>query len=66
MPHADPVGAAAAARDLPALDAVIADCYACPRLVAWREEKARVKPKRYRDQTYWGRPVPASQRLPSR
>jgi len=26
--------------------------------VAWREEVARVKVKRFRDWTYWGRPVP--------
>ncbi len=57
MPHADPV-AAAAARDLPTLDAAIADCFACPRLVAWREEQARVKVARFRDETYWARPVP--------
>ena len=31
--------AAGAARDLPTLDAAIADCFACPRLVAWREER---------------------------
>lgn len=33
-------------------------CRKCPRLVAWREEVARVKRKAYRDQEYWGRPVP--------
>jgi uracil-DNA glycosylase family 4 len=33
-------------------------CRACPRLVAWREEAARVKVKRFRDWTYWARPVP--------
>jgi len=32
-------------------------CRACPRLVAWREEVARVKRRAYRDQTYWGRPI---------
>ena len=31
---------AAAAPDLAALDAAVADCFACPRLVAWREEVA--------------------------
>ena len=34
-------------------------CRRCPRLVAWREEVARVKRRAYRDQEYWGRPVPA-------
>ena len=33
-------------------------CRACPRLVAWREEAARVKVKRFRDWVYWARPVP--------
>ena len=33
-------------------------CRKCPRLVAWREEVARVKRKAYRDQEYWGKPVP--------
>jgi uracil-DNA glycosylase family 4 len=58
MPHGDPGAAAGAARDLPTLDSAIADCFACPRLVAWREEQARVKVARYRDETYWARPVP--------
>jgi uracil-DNA glycosylase family 4 len=49
---------AAAATDLPVLDAGVADCFACPRLVAWREEAARVKRAAFRDQTYWGRPIP--------
>ena len=44
--------------DLPALDAAVVECRACPRLVAWREEVARVKRAAFRDQTYWGRPVP--------
>jgi uracil-DNA glycosylase family 4 len=48
---------AAAAADLTALDAEIADCFACPRLVAWREEVATVKRAAFRDQDYWGRPV---------
>jgi uracil-DNA glycosylase family 4 len=40
------------------LDAAVVDCFACPRLVAWREEQARVKVARFRDEPYWGRPVP--------
>jgi len=58
VPHHDPRAAARAAADLPALDAAISDCFACPRLVAWREEQARVKVARFRDETYWARPVP--------
>jgi uracil-DNA glycosylase len=33
-------------------------CRACPRLVAWREEVARVKRRAYLAERYWGRPVP--------
>ena len=33
-------------------------CRRCPRLVAWREEVARVKRAAFADQEYWGRPVP--------
>jgi uracil-DNA glycosylase len=58
MPQSDPVVAAQEAPDLPALDAAIVDCFACPRLVAWREEQARSKVARFRDEVYWGRPVP--------
>jgi uracil-DNA glycosylase family 4 len=43
---------------LAALSAEIVDCRRCPRLVAWREEMARVKVRRFRDEPYWGRPVP--------
>jgi len=40
------------------LNKEIVACRKCPRLVAWREEVARVKRKAYREQEYWGRPVP--------
>ncbi len=33
-------------------------CRLCPRLVAWREEVARTRRRAYRDQEYWGKPVP--------
>lgn len=33
-------------------------CRKCPRLVAWRQEVARVKRKAYKDEEYWGKPVP--------
>jgi uracil-DNA glycosylase family 4 len=33
-------------------------CRACPRLVAWREQVAATKRRAYREETYWGRPVP--------
>jgi uracil-DNA glycosylase family 4 len=40
------------------LDAALVECRACPRLVAWREKIAAEKRAAYRDETYWGRPVP--------
>ena len=40
------------------LTAEIVDCRRCPRLVEWRERVAREKVLRFRDETYWGRPVP--------
>jgi uracil-DNA glycosylase family 4 len=43
---------------LAVLDERIAECRACPRLVAWREEVARTKRAAFADWTYWGRPVP--------
>ncbi|OLL75666.1 Uracil-DNA glycosylase, family 5 [Pseudonocardia sp. Ae168_Ps1] len=49
-------------RDLPGpldlLDRDISECRACPRLVEWRERVAVEKRAAFRDQTYWGRPVP--------
>jgi uracil-DNA glycosylase family 4 len=61
MPEADPAHIAHIAStvpDLVALDSAIADCRACPRLVEWREDQARAKVARFRDETYWARPVP--------
>lgn len=40
------------------INADVVACRRCPRLVAWREEVARTKRRAYRDETYWGRPVP--------
>jgi uracil-DNA glycosylase family 4 len=45
--------------ELAALQARITQCRRCPRLVAWREEVARVKRASFADWDYWGRPVPA-------
>jgi uracil-DNA glycosylase family 4 len=36
----------------------ITQCRACPRLVAWREQVAREKRASFRDEAYWGKPVP--------
>jgi uracil-DNA glycosylase family 4 len=40
------------------LEAQIVACRRCPRLVAWREEVARVKRAAFAGEDYWGRPVP--------
>jgi uracil-DNA glycosylase len=37
----------------------IIDCSRCERLVAYREQVARDKVRRFRDWEYWGRPVPS-------
>jgi uracil-DNA glycosylase len=43
---------------LAALEREITSCRLCPRLVAWREEVARVKRAAFAGETYWGRPLP--------
>src|ERR687892_647967 len=40
------------------LRAEVVACRRCPRLVAWREQVAKEKRAAFRDETYWGRPVP--------
>lgn len=47
--------------DIPAfarLHGELIECRRCPRLVAWREQVARERVRRYADETYWARPVP--------
>ena len=46
------------ARALAELSEEIVGCRACPRLVAWREQVALEKRAAFRDEEYWGRPVP--------
>jgi uracil-DNA glycosylase len=43
---------------LAALTAEVVECRRCPRLVEWRERVGREKVARFRDETYWARPVP--------
>jgi uracil-DNA glycosylase len=52
------VAAARRRASLAELTAEIVSCRRCPRLVAWRERVAREKVARFRDEPYWGRPVP--------
>ncbi len=47
-------GAAETAR----LEAEVTACGRCPRLVEWRERVAIEKRASFRDQDYWGKPVP--------
>lgn len=44
--------------ELRLFNAEVTACRACPRLVEWREEVAREKRAAFRDEEYWGRPVP--------
>jgi uracil-DNA glycosylase family 4 len=58
---ADPADVRALAAGAPGLAELTARqsvCRACPRLVAWREEVARVRRKSFMDEPYWGRPIP--------
>ena len=36
----------------------IVNCFACPRLVEWRERVAIEKRASFADEEYWGRPIP--------
>jgi uracil-DNA glycosylase len=48
---------AAGAGSLAELVARESVCRACPRLVDWREQVARVKRRAYATEPYWGRPI---------
>jgi uracil-DNA glycosylase family 4 len=43
---------------LAALEAELTACRRCPRLVEWRERVAAEKRAAFRQEAYWGRPVP--------
>ena len=45
-------------KQLSILEREIVACERCPRLRAWCAQVARVKRRAYRDEEYWGRPVP--------
>jgi uracil-DNA glycosylase family 4 len=44
--------------ELERLERRVVRCRRCPRLVDWRERVAREKRAAFRDEDYWGRPVP--------
>ena len=54
----DPAVPGTSTDQLRALTDEIVVCRACPRLVEWRERVATEKRASFRDETYWGRPVP--------
>jgi uracil-DNA glycosylase family 4 len=58
-PYVEEEGKLVRFETLSELDAQVIGCRTCPRLVAWREEVAQVKRAAFRDQEYWGRPVPS-------
>jgi uracil-DNA glycosylase family 4 len=46
------------AQGLIELESRVVECRRCPRLVEWRERVAREKRASFREETYWGRPIP--------
>jgi len=44
--------------ELRRLHEAVVDCRRCPRLVAYRQQVARERVRRYREETYWGKPLP--------
>lgn len=49
---------AASSPSLRHLDGRVSVCRACPRLVDWREDVARERRAAFRNERYWGRPIP--------
>ncbi len=45
--------------ELENLQKIVVQCRKCPRLVAYRQEAARQRPKRFRHWDYWARPLPS-------
>ncbi|MCY3921938.1 MAG: uracil-DNA glycosylase [Chloroflexi bacterium] len=45
--------------DIAELNDAVTRCRRCPRLVEWREQAATDKRAAFRDQDYWGKPVPS-------
>ena len=45
--------------ELKKLQNLITECQKCPGLVIYLEEVSIHKPKRYRDEDYWSKPLPS-------
>jgi uracil-DNA glycosylase family 4 len=58
MPSSSPPAYSVASDELARLTARLIRCRLCPRLVAHRSRVAAQRVARFRDQVYWGRPVP--------
>ncbi|WP_461007848.1 uracil-DNA glycosylase [Streptomyces capparidis] len=58
MTVSEPAREAPGAPGVADLDALVSRCFACPRLVTWREAAGRAKRRAYQDWDYWARPVP--------
>lgn len=58
LPFVYTMKANTASKEFRNLERTITSCSRCPRLVRWREAVAREKVARFRDEHYWGKPVP--------
>ncbi len=57
-PGRKPVSLQTEYADWDSLNAELAGCRRCPRLVAWREQVAATRKRAFAGQEYWGKPVP--------
>src|SRR5512147_1918794 len=46
-------------KTLASLERAVTDCTQCPRLRKWCRDVAQTRKREFRDQEYWGRPVPS-------
>ncbi len=56
--HLPSIHVSASTDDIGRLELDVVGCRACPRLVEWRESVAIEKRAAYRDEHYWGKPIP--------
>ncbi len=57
--HVEELGPPLKGEDFQILQREIVSCRRCPRLVEWRERVGREKVRRFRNEKYWARPIPA-------